>query len=251
MTRDEAEHHGLVSTAEQGLTRFSGGRKFAEEVFDTKSTLFEPIEMTDGTSRRYLIRKVDDQPPHVPPLEDIQPQVALAWKTAKARPLAEKAAREYADKVRASGGKIQGEIVEGHPVITTDPVTKLQPGRFLPGQFFETGPPTPTELAQLPSAGPALRDAYFGLAEGAVAVAPNQPETVYYVLMQASRTPASFSVLYAPNGDYFRYRSEAMSNAYKKREDEWLTHLRAEAGLKPDWAPLDESKNETDSTAAG
>ena len=57
------------------------------------------------------------------------------------------------------------------------------------------------------------------------------------------RVPASFSALYAPNGDYFRYRSEALSEAYKAREDAWMKHLRAEAGLSETWAPSDENKN--------
>ena len=230
LTRDAAEHYGPVSDAEQGLSRFSGGRKFADELFDAKSTLFEPIEMTDGSGRRYLIRKLQDQPPRVPPLDEIRSQVVLAWKTAQARPLAEKAAQEFAAKVKSAGGKIQGDVVDGKPVITTDMVTKLQPGRILPGQFFETGPPTPTELSQLPSAGTVLRDAFFSLNAGDVAVAPNQPESVYYVLTLAKRDPASFSAFYAPNGDYFRYRSEAMNDAYKTRDEEWMNQLRAEAG---------------------
>lgn len=242
LTRERAEHYGRVSGAEVGLTRLSGGRKFAEELFDAKSVLFEPIELTDILGRRYLMRKLQDQPPRVPKLDEIRPEVILAWKTAQARPLAEKAAREYAETLQKAGGKLEGEIVEGRPVITTDPITKLQPGMPLPGQFFQTGPPTPAEIAQIPSAGPLLRDAYFGLHEGEVAVAPNQPETAYFVMTLKDRIPASFSALYAPNGDLFRYRSEAIMDAVKKRGEEWMNTLRAEAGLKPDWMPSDEAK---------
>ncbi len=249
LAREVAEHYGLVSGAEQGLTRFSGGRRFAEELFDSKASLFEPIEMTDGSNRRYLIRKVEDNAPRVPALDEIRPEVVLAWKTMKAQPLAKKAADDYAAKVKAAGGKIQGDIVEGHPVIATDPVTRLQPGRPLPNQFFETGPPTLSDLSPLASPGSALRDAYFDLKDGAVAVAPNQPETIYYVLAQPNRLPASFDSLYAPNGDYFRYRSEAMNDAYKTRDEEWMNQLRAEAGLKPDWSPADESKKDADSSS--
>jgi peptidyl-prolyl cis-trans isomerase D len=243
LTQDQAAQYGLVSGAEVGLTRFSGGRKFVEELFETKSTLFEPIELTDATGRRFLVRKVEDQPPRVPSLDQIRPQVIAAWKTEKARPLAKKAAEAYAEKAKAAGGKIEGEIVDGHPVITTDPITKLQPGMPVPGQYFETGPPTPTEIPQLSGTGPVLRDAYFSLTEGAVEVAPNQPESIYYVLALSRRFPASFSVLYSPNGDYYRYRAETQTDAMKKRELEWMNELRAQAGLKPDWTPMDEAKN--------
>jgi peptidyl-prolyl cis-trans isomerase D len=251
LSRDRAEKYGLISDAEVGLSRLSGGRRFAEELFDTKSSLYEPIELTDPNGRRYLVRKLQDVAPHVPPLADIRPEVLLAWKTEQARAPAEKAAKALAEKVKAAGGKIQGEIAEGHPVITTDPVTRLQPGLPLPGQIFETGAPRPAEISQLPSAGPELRDAYFGLKEGDVAVAPDQPKTVFYVLTLNRRIPATFSGLYAPNGDYFRYRSEALTEAYKKRDEEWMKDLRAQAGLKPDWSPKDEVKTSADEPSNG
>ena len=247
LSRDKAEKYGQIAGAEVGLTRLSGGRKFAEEMFDAKSILFEPTEFTDFTGRRFLVRKIEDQPPRVPSLDEIRPEVILAWKTEKGRPLAERAANAFAEKLKSEGGKIKGEIVDGHPVVTTDAVNKLQPGLPLPGQFFETGPATLSEIPQIPAVGSAFRDAYFGLSEGSVAVAPNQPQSVYYVLTLDRRVPASFAVLYAPNGDYFRYRSEAMGEAYKKRDEEWMSELRTQAGLKPGWLPAEEAKKADDS----
>ena len=246
LTRDKADRYGLISGAQVGLTRLSEGHKFAEELFDTKSSLFEPIEFTDVTGHRFLVRKLQDLSPRVPTLDEIRPEVTRAWKLEQARVPAEKAAKAYAETVKKDGGAIKGEIVAGHPVITTDAVSKLQPGLPLPGNFFMTGPPSPTEIAQIPNAGTTLRDAYFGLTEGAVAVAPDQPEAVYYVLALNRRNPASFAVLYAPNGDVARYQREAVDEAYKKRDETWLSELRAQAGLKPDWAPADEPKKDTD-----
>ena len=242
MTREQAESHGLLSAAEVGLTRMSGGKKFADEVFDAKSTLYEPTELTDFSGHRFLVRKLQDRAPRIPELDEIRPKVVLAWKTEKARPIAEQAAKDYAAKVEADGGKIQGEIVEGRPVITTEPVTRLSPGLPLPGRFFENGPAVPTDIPQLPNAGEPLRDAYFGLSDKSVAVAPDRPEAVYYVLTLNRRLAASFATLYAPNGDYFRYRSETLSDAFKKRDREWLDALRAQAGLPKDWVPEDEAR---------
>ena len=37
-----------------------------------------------------------------------------------------------------------------------------------------------------------------------------------------------------------------MSEAYKKRDEEWMNELHSLAGLKPDWAPLDEKKSSAD-----
>lgn len=247
LTRDRAEHYGVISSAEVGLNKFSGGRKFAEELFETKSALFEPIEMTDPSGIRFLIRKIEDNPPRIPELDEIRAQVVTAWKTEKARPLAAKAARELADKIKGEKGKIEGDIIDGRPVITTDPVTRMQPGLPLPGQFFVNGPATLSDIAQMPMLSDALRDAYFGLQEGQVSVASNAPESIYYVMTLNQRFRATFDALYAVNGDYFRYQEETMREAFRKLQDEWMNDLRAQAGLKPDWTPPDENKTDEES----
>ncbi|MGE3820203.1 MAG: hypothetical protein AB7I30_12355, partial [Isosphaeraceae bacterium] len=240
LTLERAERYGLISGAEVGMNRLSGGKRFSEEIFDERSAILEPTEFTDFNGRRYLVRKLKDSPPRVPTLEEVRSEVILAWKTDQARPLAEKAAKEYAESLRKAGGKIEGEIVDGKPVITTEPISKLQPGLPLPGRFLENAPPTPTEIPQMPLAGPTLRDAYFDLAEGEVEVAPNAPKTTYYVMTLNTRMPASFASLYAPTGDFFRYRNEAMGDAILKRDEQWMDQLRAEAGLPPGWTPPDE-----------
>ena len=256
MTREDAQHEGPLSSAEVGLNRMSGGRKFADEVFDPKSVLFEPNELTDFSGMRFLIRKLQDQLPRVPTLDEIRPEVVLAWKKEKARTFAQQAADDLAAKLKKEGGKIKTDVVEGRRVITTDPVTRLQPGLPLPGRMYDNGPATPSEIPQIPMAGPALRDAYFGLTDGAVVVAPNQPQTIYYTLTLDRRIPATFASLYAPNGDLYRYRSEVFEEALRKHEDQWMKELRAQAGLKPGWVPSDEEKEkgkekEKDSRKAG
>ena len=66
LSREQAERYGQISTAEVGLTRLSGGRKFAEEFFDPKTGLYEPVELTDILGPRFLARKIKDEPPRVP-----------------------------------------------------------------------------------------------------------------------------------------------------------------------------------------
>jgi hypothetical protein len=245
LSRDLAEHYGRIADAEVGLTRNSGGRKFAAEFFDPKSSLYEPVELTNSDGMRFLARKTEDFPPRIPRLEEIRPEVVRAWKLDQARPLARKAAEDFAAQVRKQGGRIPEEVVQGRPVLTTEAVTRLQPGFPLPGQFFESTNPTPTEFRQVAEAGDEFRDAYFGLRPGDVAVAPNQPKTVYYVLTLNRRDPASFAALYAPNGDYIRYQRETYLTALKRRDDEWMGALRKKAGLDPHWAPREELNRES------
>jgi len=243
LTLERAEQYGEISNAEVGLTKLSGGRKFAAEFFDPKASLYEPVELTDKAGRRYLARKLEDNPPRVPSLDEVRSQVVLDWKMAQARPLAEKAANELAAELRKSGGKISGDSIQGRPVITTSAITKLQPGFPLPGQF-QTGPPTPSPFPQVTLPGTAFRDAYFSLEPGTVTVAPNQPLSTFYVLTLDTRLPASFATLYSPNGEYFRYRNEAQGEALRHRTDEWMNQLRTEAGLASDWIPPDEMNRE-------
>jgi peptidyl-prolyl cis-trans isomerase D len=245
LTREQAENYGQIAAAEVGLTPFSGGRKFAAEMFDPKTSLYEPVELSDALQRRFLARKIEDDPPRVPPLEEIRPEVVLAWKTEKARPKAEKAAQEFAAAVKKDGGTIKTDHVADRPVIATQPVTRMQPSLPLsPERFYSSTPPIPTELPQFPYASEELRDAYFGLRPGDVAVAANQPKTVYYVLTLDRRIPASFAALYAPNGDSIRYQREALTEGSQERDREWMDLLRARAGLDPKWVPSDEAKGE-------
>jgi peptidyl-prolyl cis-trans isomerase D len=247
LTREQAENYGQISSAEVGLTRFSGGRKFAPELFDPKTSLYEPVELTDSLGRRYLVRKLVDEAPRVPPLDEIRPEVVQAWKMKKARPLAEKAAHEFAAQVRKEGGTIKADHVDGRPVIVTDPIVRMQPGFPTGPPYYQSGPPTPTEISKFPNPGEALRNAYFGLEPGAVAVEPNQPKSVYYVLTLDRRMPALFSTLFAPNGDYIRYQREAQTRAVENHDQQWMDRLRAQAGLASDWVPNDESNRESSS----
>jgi peptidyl-prolyl cis-trans isomerase D len=243
LAREEAERYSQISGAEVGLSRLGGGRKFADEFFDSKTGLYEPVELIDLLGTRYLARKVQDVPPHVPPLDQVRSAVALAWKTEKARPLAQKAAEHLAEQLKKRGGAPKDSTVEGYRVVTIPPIPRRQ-STFLPGRF-ETEPPQETPVPEVSHAGEAFRTAYFSLQPGSVTVAPNQPKTVYYVLTADHREPASFAALYAPNGDEFRYKMMAREQASRQLVDHWMDWLRQQAGLQPDWVPADETKGET------
>jgi peptidyl-prolyl cis-trans isomerase D len=243
MSREDAERHGQISTAEVGLMPLSGGRKFPDELFDTKTGLYEPIELTDILGTRFLVRKTKDEPPHVPPLDQVRPQVVHAWKLAKARPLAEKAAQDLANQLEAKGGTIKDAKIEDYRVVTVPPIERMQT-RFVPSAMYEPAPVVETQIPDVPHAGEGFREAYFGLHSGSVAIAPNQPKTTYYVLTLDRREPATFTALYAPSSDEYRYRGMARDKAAKHQDEQWMGWLRRQAGLKSDWVPPDEMKKD-------
>lgn len=244
LSREQAERYGLISTAEVGLTALSGGRKFAEEFFDSKTVLYEPVELTDILGTRFLARKIKDVPPHQVPLDQIRSEVALAWKTEKARPLAEKAATDIAAQLKAKAGTIKDAKVDGYRVITTPPITRKQTS-FMPTSMFEPSPITETQIPDVPHAGEAFRDAYFRLQSGAVEVAPDQPRKAYYVMTLDRKETADFKTLYAnTNSDEFRYKNMALEQASREQERQWMGWLRRQAGLSDDWIPPDEAKRD-------
>src|SRR5262249_32298998 len=156
------------------------GRKFADEFFDPKSAMYESVTLSDLMGTRYLVRKVKDVAPRVPPLDEVRPQVALAWKTEQARPLAKKAADELADQLKKQGTPPKDATYQGYPVAAIPAIArKFSPFNLSPTNPYRMSEPEETPISEVPSAGEAFRKAYFGLQSGAVAVAPNQPETSY------------------------------------------------------------------------
>ncbi len=248
ISREDVAKLGPVADAEVGLKRLGGGRGLVEEFFDSKKGLYEPAELTDILGTRFLVRKMKDEPPRVPSLEEIRPQVVLAWKMERARTLAEKAAIALTDQVKKAGGIIKDATLSGYRVITIAPIARMRTS-FLPGQF-DAGTPIETPIADVAYPDHAFRDAYFGLQPKEPAVAPNEPKTVYYVMSLDRREPATFTALYAPNGDEYRFKSMSKDSAARRLDEQWMGWLRKEAGLADDWTPPDEAKSKADSRGA-
>jgi hypothetical protein len=240
LSRDQAEHYGQIATAELGVAKLSGGRKFAEEFFDPKKGLYEPEELTDSLGTRFLVRKIKDVPAHIPTLESVRTEVSLAWKMAKARVLADKAARDLAEDLKKKGAVLKDSSVAGYRVISIGPITRRQPN--LLASRFDSGTPEETPIPEVPNAGEEFRDAFFALEPGAVAVASNQPKTEYYVMVLDKREPATFAQLYAPNGEAFTQYRAVRDQATRQLDDEWMGWLRQRAGIDPSWRPPDETK---------
>ena len=138
LSREEAEQYGTISGAQVGADFLSGGRKFADEFFDSRKGLYEPEELTDLLRTRYLVRKIKDVPPYVPPLDEVRSDVSLACKMIAARVLAEKAASELAEQLKKKGGTIKETIVDGYRVLTIPPISRKQ-SRVVPSDYSTFG----------------------------------------------------------------------------------------------------------------
>ena len=241
LSREDAERYGQISGAQLGLSLMGDGKRFADEFFDPKTPMYEAISLSDLVGTRYLVRKVKDAAPRVSPLDEVRSQVALAWRMEKARPIAAKVAEGLSEQLKKQGPPKEATF-QGYPVVTIPAIArKFTPFNLTPSQN-RTSDPEETPISEVASPGEAFRKAYFSLQPGSVAVAPNQPETSYYVITVDRREPATFAALYAPAGDEFRYRSFATDLADRQVVDNWMGYLRRQAGIAPDWVPADELK---------
>ncbi len=244
LAREDAEKLSPLSDSRVGLgrQRKRGGRSFTEEFFDPKTGLFESVELTDPLDTRYLARKIKDVPPRVPPLDEVRSQVVLAWKMDKARPLAQKAADELAEQLKKKPGDVKIGTFQGYRVVTTPAIPRMQMPLAASLDRSERMMPVETQITEVVVPGEAFRKAFFSLQPGAVAVAANQPQTVYYAMGLERRDPATFAALYAPNGEEFRFESMAREQADRQVLEDWMASLRREAGVPLDWVPPDEAR---------
>jgi hypothetical protein len=244
LSREDAEKFGSLSGAQVGLSRQRdrSGRSFTDEFFDPKTGLFESVELTDLLGTRYLAWKTKDVAPRVPPLDEVRMQVALAWRMDKARPLARKAADDLAEQLKKQPATIKDGTFQGYRVVTTPGIPRKQSPTSLSPDPLAVSEPEESTISEVAFPGPAFREAFFSLQPGSTAVAANEPETVYYAMSLERRDPATFTALYAPNGEEFRFKSLAREQADRQLINDWMAWLRQEAGLPPDWVPPDEAK---------
>ena len=244
LSRQDVERLGQISTAEVGLTPLSGGRKFVDEMFDSKTGLYEPIELTDVLGTRFLVRKIKDEPPHVPTLEQVRSEVIVAWKMAQARPLAEKAASELASQIKAKGATLKDPKVDDFRVVThsshhaisdelhADIHVRAQPrGRDPHSRRAACWGSVPRRLLRSPA-----RVGGRGAQSAQDRLLRHDPGP--------TRAGDFQRTLCAPNSDEFRYKNMAREQASRQQDEQWMGWLRQQAGLKPDWIPPDEAKKE-------
>jgi len=247
LDRRSAESAGRIAQSRSGTGRSNTGKPFVDVAFDPRTPLYSGFELTDILGDRYLARKLADEPAHVAPLRDIRGQVVAAWKLAEARPLALKAAGDFAAKVKAEGGTIKSLTADGRPVLAIESVTKMKAGMPIPsqssGQFrFERGPATLADFPQLPQAGQALIDAMFALKPGEVAVEPDRPKSTYYALALEKREPVSYAALMGPNGSLAGYWSETQMEILRRSYAEGMARLRESANLKETVAAAEDAE---------
>lgn len=154
----------------------------------------------------YAFWKLEDVPRHEPKSLDepgVKEMTTLVWRTLKARPLAEKRAKELADMITKSDKPVAETLSEQTVTGVKDKslfVTVKSPGEFswlqrsLAPPQFGGGDNTPqlSAIDGVQGAGPTFMAKVFNdMQPGGTAVVPNVDLSVYYVTHIDKRSPAT------------------------------------------------------------
>ncbi|HEY2827973.1 MAG TPA: hypothetical protein VGJ04_10265, partial [Pirellulales bacterium] len=148
--------------------------------------IYQPQRTTDNDNNRYLWWKTGDEAAHTPPLDEIEPQVTLAWKTIQAR----KPALAKAEEDAAQSRKLKQTLKEAFGGTPGNTVSTAGPFSWLTQPIGQPlGQPELTQVSGVEQAGNEFMKAVFALRPGEIGVGVNEPQTVYYVVQVESEEP--------------------------------------------------------------
>ncbi len=196
------------------VRRDQGNAPFYYSVFGRDVELYQPIATYDLDNNRYLAMKTQDVPGKVPTLDEVRDQVVRAWKLRKAGELALKRAEELAKQAQDNGGSLQEAFADDPSIL----ITKTDPFAYLTDTISrDTQQVQSFRLSEpegIVAAGPAFMEKVFNLKDGEVAAAPNQDNSIAYVVKIAEHqnTPAELQQDFLSEADTW-YGLQAMSRA--------------------------------------
>ena len=118
--RSPAPRSGLARQRERGGRSSPTSSSIPRRASSSRSS--SPTRWARGTSPA----RSRTSPPRVPPLDEVRPQVVLAWKMDKARPLAQKAADELAEQLKKKPGDVKDGTFQGYRVVTIPAIPRMQ-----------------------------------------------------------------------------------------------------------------------------
>jgi SurA-like N-terminal domain len=201
----------------------------------------QPRTAQDSNRDYYLFWKVGSEDERVPEFTDegIREEVLTAWKFDQARKLAQKKADELAKKAIESK-KPFDELFAGQAdlqVKRTGPFSWMTLGN-IPSLAYRMQPRL-GRVEHVDLAGDAFMRAVYGLKVGEVAVAPNHPESVFYLIRLADSQPSQkvlWSMFIADK--YLPYGTMAQGEKVQATR-RWIGNLEKEANLKWERDPVD------------
>jgi SurA N-terminal domain len=157
---------------------------FLQLAYNPALKFYKADRSDDNDNNQYLWWKTADEPAHVPTLDEIKPEVIQAWKMIQARKPAMAKAEENAAQARKLNQTLKDTFGDNAGISTVGPFSWYT--RSVSQPF---GPAKRTEVAGVDQGGDPFLKAVFALSQGQTGVAPNEPQTIYYVVQIESEKP--------------------------------------------------------------
>ena len=201
----DSEEHPIGSATEpvEAEIQQADARTVLDQMFEGRSgQLYQPYQAQDMLfANRFAYWKIADRESHVPQFEEagVKEQVLEAWRISKARPIAEKRAKELSEKIgdKEMSETLIDETVNGKEDGILLMVRRTERFSWLrrssapsTGMPFSAGPPVLSEISWVEGAGDDfMRTVFDELADNEVGVAANDDRSVYYVVRVKDRIP--------------------------------------------------------------
>ena len=201
---------------------------------------YQPRIAQDSNRDFYLFWKVGSEDERVPKFTDegVREQVLTAWKFDQARKLALKKADELAKKAIESKKSLD-EVFAGQTdlqIKRTGPFSWMTLGN-IPSLAYRMQPRL-SRVKNVDMAGDAFMRAVYGLKVGEVAVAPNHPETVFYLIRLDDSQPSQKVLWSMFTADkYLPYGTMAQGEKIQATR-RWIGNIEKEANLEWKRAPV-------------
>jgi hypothetical protein len=229
----EMQETEIGAAQARGGSPFGGGASFIDTAFAPDKQVYRPDIVTSGRTE-FLFWLTKEEADFTPDFKTAREDVLKAWKWLQARELARAAAEKNVKDVTAD--KSLAEVF-GETKVT---VSGLFPW-LRSFAAFGFGEPQLSQVDGVEYAGNDFMRVVFNLPVGGVGVAPNQPESIFYVVRVLKRSPGDevMRELFASSSPQ-RLLEQIGMVAYREHQEldnQWLADLSKEYDVKWQRAP--------------
>lgn len=169
-------------------TGMQRGEGFAQSIYTKQTPAFTPVRTVDDQAQvSYISWKTEEKDSYIPELKEVREEVITAIRTAEARKLAKADAESWASKFAKSDKPVKELIPEDRASLyfeSLGPFSWMQSLGFGMRAFMGNVP-------ELDRVGEAFMRQVFTSDRNVWGVAPNMPETVYYVVRPTEFSPST------------------------------------------------------------
>lgn len=219
--------HEIGKTSARSAGRFGNSLPFTSSAYDPKRDVYIPEQVNAMFSQmEYLYWLTDSKADYVPEFKDCEKEIVKAWKVIEARKLAKAEAEHLAKEVTT--GKTLKESFLNRTVTESALFTWLSQG-FTP---YGMGEPQLSDVKGVEFAGMDFMKQVFAMKVGETGVAPNQPESVYYVVRLVKTAPDDALLRELFVGGTAQRSMQSIYQIWRRErgqiEQQWLTDLEKE-----------------------